>query len=416
MRILVVANVFPWPETTGARMRLANVVRGLSRIGEVDLFVSVHPSRPGPFLVPRREPVARVDVAVRPSRRPSTGDWIRWLAGTGLPTALLGHDHRTLASRYRRWALPRYDIIWFARVDSYVGLRECARSSIIVDVDDLEEHKVEGALAVDGEGMQREPAGVSERWRTSLRRFRASRDVACWRRLMVSVAAEVDAVIVCSDLDRRRLGAVNTEVVPNGYIVPVHPLGRATVGDPPTITFPGLLTYAPNVDAAHVLARRIAPRVWDQVPQAQIRLVGTPNRGVRSLHAPPRVVVTGFVEDIEEELGRADVIAVPLRFGGGTRIKILEAFAHRIPVVSTSKGVEGLEAADGQELLVRDAPEAFASACVQLLTDQPTRGALVEAAYRRFHAKYRWDDIQGHIAALAVRVAASRRTVTQPLR
>src|SRR5262249_44972626 len=157
-----------------------------------------------------------------------------------------------------------------------------------------------------------------------------------------------------SDRDAERLAVPNAAVVPNGYDEPVAPLGRAEVGDPPTILLTGLMTYPPNADAARWLTTDIAPRVREQLPAAQVRLVGRADQRVTALGDGDRVVVTGWVEEIDPELARADVVAVPVRFGGGTRIKVLEAFAHRIPVVSTTLGVEGLDVEAGRELLIAD--------------------------------------------------------------
>ena len=91
--------------------------------------------------------------------------------------------------------------------------------------------------------------------------------------------------------------------------------------------------------------------------------------GLAELHDPPRVTLTGRVPDIATELAAADVVVAPVRYGSGTRVKILEAFAHRIPVASTTFGAEGLDTADGVHLLLADGAEALAAACARLLED-----------------------------------------------
>ena len=161
------------------------------------------------------------------------------------------------------------------------------------------------------------------------------------RTLHANVARSVEGVVVCSELDRRRLGAENVHVIPNSYAYQHQPLGWPTVGHPPVITFPGVLKYPPNEDGAAWPVREIVPWMRERMPEVQIRLVGTATPEIEKLHDPPGVSVTGLVPDIGTELAIADVVAVPLRYGGGTRIKILEAFAHRIPVVSTTPGAAG---------------------------------------------------------------------------
>jgi glycosyltransferase involved in cell wall biosynthesis len=146
----------------------------------------------------------------------------------------------------------------------------------------------------------------------------------------------------------------------------------------------GVLYYAPNTDAATWLATTIAPALRRLVPDAVVRLVGDTNPTVDALHDPPRVTVTGFVTDIAVELSGADLVAVPLRSGSGTRVKVLEAFAHRLPVVSTTLGAEGLGAEDGVHVLLADDADAFARACARVLTDAALRARMTAAAHALF--------------------------------
>ena len=151
-------------------------------------------------------------------------------------------------------------------------------------------------------------------------------------------------------------------VVPNAYRRPERPVGSADVGSPPTVTFQGTLRYPPNAEAARFLVDEVAPELRRLVPDVHIRLVGVSTPSLDLLDDPPRVTVVGQVDDIADELARADVVVVPLRFGSGTRLKVLEAFAHRIPVVSTTLGAEGLGVVDGVHLLVADEPVDVATA------------------------------------------------------
>jgi glycosyltransferase involved in cell wall biosynthesis len=116
------------------------------------------------------------------------------------------------------------------------------------------------------------------------------------------------------------------------------------------------------------------------------------------------VVVTGFVPDIVDELRHADIVAVPIFYGGGTRIKILEAFAHRIPVVSTLAGAEGLDVGDKEHLLIADSPEAFADACRCLLENLGLRAHLADRAHEHFRARFEWSALRGRIQDFSRRV------------
>jgi len=252
--------------------------------------------------------------------------------------------------------------------------------------------------------------GDLERW------LRHRKNTRLWRRLQHDAARSGAALAVCSELDRSRVGLPGAVVVPNGYDAPVEPLGRVEVGTPPTILLQGYLSYGPNIDAAQRLVRDVGPHLWARRPDLQIRLVGHGDVRAQALHRPPFVVVTGWVEDMATELGRADLVAVPLRHAGGTRIKILEAFAHRIPVVSTRLGAEGLEVRDGEHLLLRDDPEDFAAACLSLLEDGSLRASLAAQAAELFDERYRWDNIHPLIAAVAGSVASGLASGAAPQR
>ena len=182
-------------------------------------------------------------------------------------------------------------------------------------------------------------------------------------------------------------------------------LGRREVGTPPTILFQGSLHYGPNIDAVDWLIDDVAPYLWEYLPGAQIRLVGTTTPRVETRHRPPAVVVAGRVPDMEPELARADIAVVPLRIGSGTRVKILESFAHRIPVVSTTIGADGLDVEDGVHLLLADRPEEFARACRRLIEDQALARRLVSAAEQRYLERYEWTAAKHRVQQLVRNVA-----------
>ncbi len=215
-------------------------------------------------------------------------------------------------------------------------------------------------------------------------------------------------MILCSEQDVRRSGLRNAVAVPNTYGRPERSLGRQEPGTPPTILFQGSLHYGPNIDAVDWLIDDVAPHLFEQLPGAQIRLVGTTSPGVLERDRPPAVSVVGRVPDIEPELARADIAVVPLRIGSGTRLKILESFAHRIPVVSTTVGADGLDVEDGVHLLLADRPEEFARACRRLIEDRALARRLVDAAEHLYLERYEWSAAQSTIQQVVGDVAASK--------
>src|SRR5690606_29805556 len=142
------------------------------------------------------------------------------------------------------------------------------------------------------------------------------------------------------------------------------------------------MRYRPNADAARYFVEEILPRLRVMIPGVELTIVGAdPPPDVVTLGELPGVRVTGTVPDVRPWMRQAGVVVVPRLSGGGTRLKILEAFAMGRPVVSTRIGVAGIEARDGEHLLLADQPEAFARAVTRLATEPGLRARLAEQAY-----------------------------------
>lgn len=410
MRILVVAQDFPWPTSYGSRIRLANVIRALGQLGDVDLFTFLWPG--GEYEQPATGAVKRWQVVPRPAAHRTFVDRLRWLVVGQLPSDFLGRDLGPARKTFSLWVRPRYDVIWFSRIEPYVALGSLVQGPVILDIDDLVD------LRLRTKGAAGRSDGSSQRafvrsLRTLPRSLKERKDIWLWDRLQRQIAGSVAAAAVCSELDRGRVGEPNVVVVPNGYEAPARPAGRPAIRRPPTVLLAARFGYEANVDAARYLVREIGPLLWERMEGLQIRLVGKTIRAVRELADSPRVVVAGAVPDMEPELARADIVVVPIRIGTGTRIKILEAFAHRIPVVSTSLGAEGLNVVHGRHLLIADTPRGFASACGRILDDAGLRLSLVNEAHELFLREYQWASIRSRITDLA-RSLSSTQTQAIP--
>jgi glycosyltransferase involved in cell wall biosynthesis len=159
------------------------------------------------------------------------------------------------------------------------------------------------------------------------------------------------------------------------------------------LVFTGKMDFRPNVDAVIWFCREVLPLVQSDFPSVHFFIVGqSPNRRVISLARNPAVTVTGYVEDVRPYISRALVYVLPLRMGGGTRLKLLEAMAMGKAIVSTSLGCEGFDVTYGRELLVADDAEGFAQLVVELLRDAQRRERFGKEA-RRFAERYDWRKI-----------------------
>ena len=175
-------------------------------------------------------------------------------------------------------------------------------------------------------------------------------------------------------------------------------MGSAHLTPRPKFVFTGKMDYRPNIDAALWFAEEVLPLVVAQVPDACFQLVGmNPHARLDVLRADPHVAITGAVPDTRPYIAAAAVYVIPMRVGGGTRFKALEAMACGKAIVSTSLGVEGIPVQHGRELLLADTPADFASAVLRLVTDLRSGGTLQQqlgAAARRFvEERYGWQTI-----------------------
>jgi len=227
-----------------------------------------------------------------------------------------------------------------------------------------------------------------------------------WKKLAryeAQVCRTFDRVVAVSEADkealRKLVPGLRVAVVPNGVDVDYY--AQFVPGKPPlegwspyALVFTGRMDFRPNVDAALWFAEEILPRIRARFPQAHFYVVGqSPHPRLSTLYGRSDVTVTGFVEDVRPYIASAAVYVVPIRIGGGTRLKVLEAMAMRKAVVSTSLGCEGFPVMDKTHLVVADTPDSFAEAVCELLADEGKRTQLGEEAFRFVDANYRWEHI-----------------------
>jgi polysaccharide biosynthesis protein PslH len=224
-------------------------------------------------------------------------------------------------------------------------------------------------------------------------------------------------VIAVSEADRHAMsGMVDAEhvsVVPTGVDLSKYQYDPAARPSGPIAVFTGSMDWEPNIDGVEFFCREIWPLVLARVPNARFRIVGRdPHPRVKKL-ASDSVEVTGTVPSIVEHLRNAAVFVVPLRMGGGTRIKIYEGMAMGKATVSTTVGAEGLDVEHGRDILLEDKPDTFADAIITFLQDESVRRRY-EAAAAATARKYDWSVIaQDFVEVLQKTIDAARGVVSQ---
>ncbi len=224
--------------------------------------------------------------------------------------------------------------------------------------------------------------------------------------------ARFDGVLAVSDADREtfhqlypRVARDRIHVVPTGVdtdfftATPSAPASRSLV-------FTGSMDWLPNEDAMQFFCRDVLPLIRAAEPQTTVKIVGrTPTPAVVRLGAEAGVTVTGRVDDVRPYIADAAVYIVPIRIGGGTRLKIFEAMAMGKAVVSTAIGAEGLPVQDGAHLVLAEEPRTFAAAVVRLMRDLDARRALERAAHRLVIEHYDWSAVAGELEGALIAFA-----------
>jgi len=222
------------------------------------------------------------------------------------------------------------------------------------------------------------------------------------------LSQQLDGIITVSPEDsatfRDRFGLVNVlGDVPTGVDGDqLEPDSNITPARPPRIAFLGSMDWMPNIDAVRWFADAILPAIRRQIPDAEFHIIGrSPTASVRRLADEHEgIVVTGTVADVQPLLQACTLMVVPLLAGGGTRIKILEAMAMGVPVVSTRIGAEGLPFVDDNDILLADQADEFAAAVVRLLREPDSAARLATAARAKVVAEHSWSTVSDRFVEL----------------
>jgi sugar transferase (PEP-CTERM/EpsH1 system associated) len=378
LNILIVSTQFPYPTHNGFTTRVYQLARQLSARHDVTLLSYASPDQ--------RAGVAGLStqMCVRPVEiEPLSA------AGKRAAQALTIASSRPYYCRAfysRRMQEAIDDVCSTGDIDviqlesSYLGTFRLPRNTRLV----IDEHNIESELFRRMCEAERSlPRRVFNR--VEYARFRRF-EQACWKR--------ADACVVTSE---REVAAVSTAapdtplaVVPNAVDLDYFAPSRAAV-EPHTVIFSGTLHYRPNLDAARYLIDEIWPLVRHRYPDATLTLTGS-NEGVdtRSL-TRPGVKLLGQVPDIRPYVSRASAVAVPIRIGGGTRLKVLEGLAMGKSIVSTAVGCEGVAVRDGEHLMIADDAPTFASKIFEVFENPTLRDTLGQAGRRLVETRYSWE-------------------------
>jgi sugar transferase (PEP-CTERM/EpsH1 system associated) len=379
MKILFLSSWFPYPPDNGSRIRIFNLIKQLSK--EHDITLSSF-SRDGEVTEDRLQAMQQycstVQAVPLAPFRPSS---FRSILG------FFSSRPRSFVDMYS----PQMQglVEWIGREGHF--------SVVIASEIDT------APYAITLRGVPRiledvELAVLREKRTSQSRVGRRLRYGLMWwktRRFITHLLRRFDGCTVVSQQERANVLRIapncrHVTVVPNGVDLDRY---KGDFGAPEqgTLVFSGALTYGANFDAMEFFLRQVFPLLKARWPEVILRITGK-TKGVSVDHLPldESVILTGYLDDVRPTVARSWACVVPLRVGGGTRLKILEAMALGTPVVSTTKGAEGLEVIPGEDILIADGPIEFADAILRLLGDRALRAKLAVNGRRLVEERYSW--------------------------
>jgi glycosyltransferase involved in cell wall biosynthesis len=381
MKILWVNPHFLHPSTKGGQIRTLEMLRHLHAWHEIHYATLENPAEPE-GLARSKEYCSRVFSVVHapPPRRSAA--FVAQAAGnlfSSLPLAVSRYASLQLRRRIDSLlATEKYDRVVCDFLFAAPNISRLEKSVLF-------QHNVETVI------WQRHLETAGNPAKRAFLRSQAARML----RYEQEVCRACNHVIAVSETDAQRMkqmfGIASVSDVPTGVDIEYF---RPTEDFPPEsdLVFVGSMDWLPNIDGMRYFAQEILPLIRRQKPDCTVSIAGRrpPQEILALAENDPKIKVTGTVPDIRPYLWRSSVSIVPLRIGGGTRLKIFESMAARVPVVSTPIGSEGLPLTSGHDSFLAESPADFAARCLDLLADAALRRRIASAAFQLVSERFSW--------------------------
>jgi glycosyltransferase involved in cell wall biosynthesis len=407
MKVLWISQNIPYPPKSGVLLRNYNLIRQASRFAEIDLVAiakrTVLPGSYGKEALSELGKLCSVVETVRLQAEESRIQlWMLLLKSLFSATSFTVNWAASKTLRdvlERRLASATYDLVYF---DSISLARY--RKLVVGPRRVLNHHNIESQLFSRRIAYERNP----------LLRFYLRLEAAKLRRYEAAVAGEFDANLVVSDLDASRLSeirpGVRTAVVANGVDTGYFRPSDNALAEPGHLIMVSGMSWFPNLDAVLFMTGTIWPLLTSVLPNVRLTIIGaSPPQRVKDLEArDSRITVTGFVDDIRPYMDRAQVYLCPMRDGGGTRLKILDALSMGKPIVGTTIALEGIDVTPEKEVLVGDTPDAFVRQIRRLVEDASLRERVSSNARSFVEKRFSWEVIGGNMERLFRDLTAGR--------
>jgi sugar transferase (PEP-CTERM/EpsH1 system associated) len=401
LRILFFCPQQIWPVNSGSRLRNAHLATALAKRCSVTVLQILQPS--DEWSEPDDAALFEELVVVRKKQSYTPGMVVKGILGPQ-PVTVLNYESTEIGQVLQRTlAQKRFDAV------------QMETSNLISYLDIIRNAPGKPALIVDWHNIDSElMSRYASEAKNFAKKFVAHRTASLLSGVEAELARVADGHAVCSERDRETLLAHNPRarisVVPNGVdstrFSPVELDSGST-----KLLFVGSMDYHANVDAVLWFVRSVWPEIARRFAQLEFTIVGRrPGPEIQAL-ASDRIRVTGTVEDVRPYYAAARAVMVPVRVGSGTRLKILEAMAMGVPVISTSLGAEGISVSNGNDILLADTETAMADAVGRVVAEPAFASTIATAARKLVAQRYDWRLVGERLYDLHTELAAARTSI-----
>jgi len=376
MNILILSPLFPYPANQGGKIRVFNLIKYLSRNNRVTL-ACLSSEKVGDYgpLGDYCEDIVCIERPVQTVR-----DLFSFFLGRAPFNYVRYSSKEFRAALIELCGSNSFDVIQVEFPMLWQYADALAGPPMVLDAHNVEYEIIHALRASCTNPFKKTLYALEEK------RFR-QREKSAWKecRFCFTVSEQEREIVASQAGDPKKV-----VTVPNGVDLEKF-VFRPNAERKRSILFLGGMDWAPNLDAAGYFLEDIFPCIRKKMPDAEVDFVGRELWRIKSLVRSSGIRLHENVPDVLPWFHQADVLAVPLRLGAGTRIKVLEAMATGLPVVTTAKGCEGTEAAHGKHLLIADSAEEFADEIIRLIGNEPLAARLTREARRLVETRYSWE-------------------------
>ncbi|HVN55449.1 MAG TPA: glycosyltransferase family 4 protein [Anaerolineaceae bacterium] len=384
-KLLFLSRWFPFPPDNGSRVRIYNLLKQLSCEFEITLVTFCDPDQGNEETIRELRSICSEVYPVPTPSESLSGIKPTLAFFSPLPRWIVASDSPEIRNLLKKLAGQKYDLCLASQIDMARYALEISNCPRVLE-------ELEISVITERPGRETH----------LIRKIRSGLTAQKYRRYLARIVRQFEGVTTVSTVERAAIlraipGVKHPTVIPNGVDL-AHYKGVKQKPEANTLVFTGALSYHANLDAIDYFLGEIFPAILREAPGTRLKVTGKTNPDQMEKlslagYSAGEITFTGYLADIRPAIAQSWASIVPLRVGGGTRLKILESLAAGTPVVTTAKGMQGLDLMPEKHILVGDSPAEFSAAVIRLLRDADLRDELSERGKEIVAQRYGWEKI-----------------------